>query len=80
MAISELDSKGRLTLRKETRERLKIGKRVLVVSAEDHLKVIPLPEDPFAVLDGAISLRRAFSELRTRAEDVAMEEAGRKVR
>ena len=80
MSVSELDSKGRLTLRKETREALRIGKRVLVVSAGDHLKVIPLPEDPFAVLDGAISIRKTFGELRTRAEEIATKEAEKKAR
>jgi len=80
LSVSELDSKGRLTLRKETREALRIGKRVLVVSAGDHLKVIPLPEDPFAVLDGAISIRKTFGELRTRAEEIATKEAEKKAR
>lgn len=45
MSILELDSKGRLTLPKRIRESLGIGKKILIVNAGDHLKIIPLPSN-----------------------------------
>ena len=41
MSILELDKKGRLTLPKDIRESLEIGKKVLIINAGDHLKIIP---------------------------------------
>lgn len=75
MTISELDSKGRLTLPKKIRESLAMGKRVLIINAGDHLKIIPLPSDPFQTLHGALSIRKSFKELRKQAELIAEEEA-----
>ena len=71
MSILELDSKGRLTIPKKLRESLKIGKKVLVINAGDHLKVIPLPLDPFSVLHGAFNIKKSFRELRKQAELIA---------
>jgi len=75
MSILELDSKGRLTLPKEVRESLEIGKKVLVLNAGDHLKIIPLPPDPFQVLHGAFNVKKPFKELRKQAEITAENEA-----
>lgn len=75
MSIVELDSKGRLTLPKETRESLNIGKKVLIINAGDHLKIIPLPSDPFRVLHGTFNVRKPFKELRKQAELTAENEA-----
>ena len=68
MSILELDSKGRLTLPKGIRETLQIGRKVLVIKAGDHLKVIPIPSDPFKVLHGAFNVKKTFKELREQAE------------
>jgi len=75
MSILELDSKGRLTLPKEVRESLEIRKKVLVLNAGDHLKIIPLPPDPFQVLHGAFNVKKPFKELRKQAEITAENEA-----
>ena len=76
MSIVELDSKGRLTLPKRMRESLGIGRKVLIINTGDHLKVIPLPSDPFKVLEGTLSLEKPFKELRKQAELIAEGEAG----
>jgi AbrB family looped-hinge helix DNA binding protein len=79
MSILELDSKGRLVLPKEIRETLEIKKKVLMVSAGDHVKIIPLPSDPLRVLHGAFNTKKPFKELRKEAERSAESEA-KKVR
>jgi len=75
MSILELDRKGRLTLPKKTRESLDIGKKVLVINAGDHLKIIPLPSDPLRILHGAFNTKKTFKELRKQAELTAQKEA-----
>lgn len=75
MSIVELDSKGRLTISKRTREALGIGDKVLVINAGDHLKIIPLPSDPLQVLHGALTTEKSFKELRRQAELTAQKEA-----
>jgi len=75
MSILELDQKGRLTLPKDIRESLDIGKKVLIINAGDHLKVIPLPSDPFKTLHGAFNTKKPFKELRKQAEKTAQNEA-----
>ena len=75
MSILELDSKGRLTLPKEIRESLDIGKRILIINAGDHLKIIPLPSNPFQILHGAFNVKKPFKELRKQAELIAENKA-----
>jgi DNA-binding transcriptional regulator/RsmH inhibitor MraZ len=75
MTISELDSKGRLALPKKIRESLAMGKKVLIINAGDHLKIIPLPSDPFQTLHGALNIKKPFKELRKQAELTAEKEA-----
>ncbi len=77
MSILELDSKGRLTLPKEIRESLEIGKKILIINAGDHLKIIPLPSDPLRTLHGAFNVKKPFRELRKQAERIAEDEARR---
>ena len=77
MSIVELGRKGRLTLPKKIRESLGMGRKVLIINAGDHLKVIPLPSDPFEV-DGTLSLNKPSSELRKQAELIAEREAREK--
>ncbi|MEM2704039.1 MAG: AbrB/MazE/SpoVT family DNA-binding domain-containing protein [Candidatus Bathyarchaeia archaeon] len=77
MSIMELDDKGRITLPKEVRESLNFGKKVLVINAGDHVKIIPLPSDPFRLLHGAFNVRKSFKELRRQAELLAEKEAGK---
>lgn len=75
--ISEVDQKGRLTIPKELREEMGLKKKVLLVKAGDHVKVIPLPTDPFVVLNGAFNTKKPFFVLRRQAEQLAQREAGR---
>lgn len=75
MSILELDSKGRVTLPKEIRESLDIGKKILIINAGDHLKIIPLPSNPLQVLHGAFNVKKPFKELRKQAELTAEKEA-----
>ncbi len=66
---------GGLTIPKKLREALNIKRKVLVINAGDHLKVVPLPSDPFGVLEGALDLKKPFKELRRLAELLAEREA-----
>jgi AbrB family looped-hinge helix DNA binding protein len=75
LSILELDSKGRVTLPKEIRESFDIGKKILLINAGDHLKIIPLPSNPFQTLHGAFNVRKPFGELRRQAELIAEKEA-----
>lgn len=74
MSLVDLDDRGRLTLPKELRRAMDM-KKVLVVNAGDHLKLIPIPEDPFKALKGALSSEKSFKEHREQAERLAEEEA-----
>ncbi len=69
-----MDGKGRLALPKKVRESLNIGDRVLIINAGDHLKVVPLPSDPFKVLHEAFNVKKSFKELRKHAEELAERE------
>jgi bifunctional DNA-binding transcriptional regulator/antitoxin component of YhaV-PrlF toxin-antitoxin module len=75
MSIVDLDERGRLTIPSEIRRNTKITKKALIINAGDHIKIIPLPEDPFKELEGAISIKTPFNDLRREAEKKAMKEA-----
>ena len=75
MSILQLDSKGRLTLPKEIRESLNIKKKVLIINAGDHLKIIPLPSNPLQILHGTFNAKKSFKELRKQAELTSENEA-----
>ncbi|RLG53488.1 MAG: AbrB family transcriptional regulator [Thermoproteota archaeon] len=75
--VVQVDSRGRILIPKRIRERLKIGKRVLLIPIRERLEVIPLPEDPLEILDGAFTTDVLFSELRKEAERQAEEETGK---
>jgi len=49
---------------------------MLVINAGTHLKIVPLPADPFKVLEGALSVKKSFRQLRKQAEQLITEEAG----
>ncbi len=76
MSVVDLDDRGRLTLPSEVRKTLKIGDRVLLINAGDHVKLIPLPADPFETLNGALDIDKPFTQLREEAEKAAQREAG----
>jgi bifunctional DNA-binding transcriptional regulator/antitoxin component of YhaV-PrlF toxin-antitoxin module len=68
LAMLELDEKGRLTLPKLYRRELGIGRKVLLINAGDHLKVIAVPSDPVKALRGAFTVKKSFRKLRKQAE------------
>jgi bifunctional DNA-binding transcriptional regulator/antitoxin component of YhaV-PrlF toxin-antitoxin module len=74
LSILELDRKGRLMIPKRIREFLDIEKKVLIINAGDHLKIIPLPSDPLKTLHGAFTTKKPFKELRKQAELTARKE------
>jgi len=74
MTIVDLDDRGRLTLPSDIRRNIKLGKKVLVIYSGDHIKLIPLPEDPFKELEGAISIKTPLRELRQKALQEAEKE------
>jgi len=74
LSIVELDDRGRITIPKEARTSLGMGRKVLVMNAGDHLKVIPLPPDPLKTLHGAFNTEKPFRELRSQAEQAAAAE------
>jgi len=78
MSVLELDSKGRLTVPKSYRRELQLERKVLVVNAGDHLKLIPIPKDPVETLRGAFSLKKSFRKLRKQAEAEAQKELAEK--
>jgi len=59
------------------RKSLKLEGKVLVINAGDHVKLVPLPENPLQVLNGAISIGRPFKELRAEAERLIEKETRR---
>lgn len=76
MADTTLDDRGRLTLPKELRERY--GERYHIVELHDGIKLVPLADDPLAMLrDEFADVEKSADELRDEARDVALDEAGR---
>lgn len=78
MSLVDLDSRGRLTLPSDLRRAMKGSKKVVLVQSGDHIKIIPIPDDPFKALEGALDLPAQSKELRELVEDEALKEAGRR--
>jgi len=54
------------------------SKKVVLVESGDHIKIIPIPDDPFNALEGALGLQGQSKELRKLVEEEALKEAGRR--
>lgn len=65
---------------KGIRESLDIGKKILVINAGDHIKIIPLPSNPIQTLHGAFNVKKPFKELRQQAALAAENEAKKDMR
>ncbi|MFB6151592.1 MAG: AbrB/MazE/SpoVT family DNA-binding domain-containing protein [Haloarculaceae archaeon] len=76
MSDVTLDDRGRLTIPKEFRERY--GDRYHVVELRDGIKLIPVDEDPLGALrEEFADVDATAGELRGRARDRGLDEAGR---
>lgn len=76
MSKASLDSRGRLTLPKEIRERY--GERYYIVQLHDGIKLIPIEDDPLAALRAEFAdVEKTAEELRQDARTAALDEAGR---
>lgn len=76
MSEASLDDRGRLTLPKAVRERY--GERYHIVALPDGIKLIPVAEEPLEALrDEFADVEMSVEELRDRARDRALDEAGR---
>lgn len=62
MSEATLDSRGRLTLPKEIRERY--GEHYHIVELHDGIKLVPIADDPLA------ALREEFSGVETSADEL----------
>lgn len=70
----DLDERGRLTLPSGLRKKMNNVKQVVLIESGDHIKIIPIPEDPFSILEGALSLHKQTKELREEVEKQALRE------
>lgn len=75
MAEGVLDDRGRLTLPKDLRERF--GDRYRIVELPGAIKLVPVGDDPLAVLrDEFEDVEATARDLREEARDAAIDEAG----
>lgn len=71
-----LDSRGRLTLPKELRERY--GDRYHIVELPDGIKLVPVADDPLdALREEFADVDKSADELREGAREAALNEAGK---
>jgi bifunctional DNA-binding transcriptional regulator/antitoxin component of YhaV-PrlF toxin-antitoxin module len=71
-----LDSRGRLTLPKELRERY--GDRYHIVELPDGIKLVPVADDPLdALREEFADVDKSATELREGARETALNEAGK---
>lgn len=76
MSEATLDSRGRLTLPKEVRERY--GEHYNIVQLHDGIKLIPIEDDPLDALRTEFAdVEKTAEELRRGARNAALDEAGR---
>jgi len=75
MSDTTLDDRGRLTLPKEIRERY--GDHYYIIELHDGIKLIPVADDPLdALRDEFEGVEETAEELRKRAREAALDEAG----
>jgi len=72
MSIISLDRRGRLTLPREFRDRLKV-RRYLVYIKKDELRMVPLPEPE--AFRGFLKISESMEEIEEKAEKSVDERA-----
>ena len=76
MSKASLDSRGRLTLPKEIRERY--GERYHIIQLHDGIKLVPIEDEPLDALRSEFAdVEKTAEELRQDARHAALDEAGR---
>lgn len=76
MSEATLDSRGRLTLPKEIRDRY--GDHYHIVELHDGVKLVPIADDPLSALREEFSgVEKSADELREHARREAFDEAGK---
>ena len=76
-AMIRLDEQNRVTLPKDVIDKLGLTGKVVLVDLGDHIGIYPVPKDPYEQLHGSFTTGKPFKELRRRAEELALDEAGR---
>lgn len=75
MSEATLDSRGRLTLPKEIRERY--GDHYHIVELHDGIKLVPIADDPLSALrEEFLGVEKSADELREHARREVLDEAG----
>ena len=76
MSEATLDSRGRLTLPKEIRERY--GEHYHIIQLSEGIKLVPVEDDPLDALRAEFAdVEKSAEELRQEARSAALDEAGR---
>lgn len=70
----ELDERGRITLPAQLRKKMHIEKKLVIIQVGDHIKLIPVPAEPFKTLQGALEIKKTFKQLREEATKQLQEE------
>ncbi|MBN1454891.1 MAG: AbrB/MazE/SpoVT family DNA-binding domain-containing protein [Methanomicrobia archaeon] len=76
-AMVSLDKQNRVALPKDVIDKLGLTGKVVLVDLGDHIGIYPVPKDPYERLHGSFTTEKPFKELRRRAEELALDDAGR---
>jgi AbrB family looped-hinge helix DNA binding protein len=78
MPVVKTSSKGQIVIPKELREKLGIraGRKLLLRLVEDHVEIVPLPEEPVKALRGMLKAETSLAAelLEERRKDDALDE------
>jgi AbrB family looped-hinge helix DNA binding protein len=78
MPVVKTSSKGQIVIPKEFREKLGIGagRKLLLRLVEDHVEIVPLPEEPVKALRGMLKAETSLAAelLEQRRKDDALDE------
>lgn len=66
MEILDIDSRGRLTLPKKWREKLKV-KKMIAIRSKAKIHLIPVNPDPISELKGSFKTNKSLKQLKQQA-------------